>query len=90
MATARKPGTWRAILLTITICSFSYPVYAKYGGGMGEPNDPYQIATADGLTWVPTAAWPKPVSHHGRRSQCRSRGYYHGADEKPKPKRCHM
>ena len=34
------------ILLTITICLFSLPVYAKYSGGMGEPNEPYQIWTA--------------------------------------------
>jgi probable HAF family extracellular repeat protein len=25
------------------------PVYTKYSGGMGEPNDPYQIATAEDL-----------------------------------------
>jgi hypothetical protein len=39
----------RTILLTLTLCSFNLPVYAKYSGGTGEPNDPYQIATAEDL-----------------------------------------
>ena len=49
MATARKPGIWRAILLAIIICLLSFPAYAKYSGGTGEANDPYQIATAEDL-----------------------------------------
>ena len=49
MATARKPGTWRANVLIITLFFFSLPAYAKYSGGTGEPNDPYQIATAADL-----------------------------------------
>ncbi len=39
---------WRITLL-ITIFSLSLPAYAKYGGGTGEPNDPYQVATAEDL-----------------------------------------
>jgi hypothetical protein len=38
-----------AITLLITILSLSLPVYAKYSGGTGEPNAPYQIATAEDL-----------------------------------------
>jgi hypothetical protein len=39
----------RTITLLITIFSLSFPAYAKYSGGTGEPNDPYQIATAEDL-----------------------------------------
>jgi hypothetical protein len=34
------------LLLT---CLFVLPAHAKYSGGTGEPNDPYQIATAEDL-----------------------------------------
>ena len=37
------------IALLIALCLVSMPVYAKYSGGTGEPNDPYQIATAEDL-----------------------------------------
>ena len=37
------------IPLLITIFSLSSLSYAKYSGGTGEPNDPYQIATAEDL-----------------------------------------
>ena len=49
MTMARNSRAWRTILLTITIFSLSLPAYAKYGGGTGEPNDPYQIATHEDL-----------------------------------------
>ncbi|MFZ2149086.1 MAG: hypothetical protein WAV28_17890, partial [Sedimentisphaerales bacterium] len=49
MATARKSQILLIITVFITICSLSFPVYAKYNGGTGEPNDPYQIATAEDL-----------------------------------------
>ena len=39
----------RTITLLITIFSLSLPAYAQYSGGTGEPDDPYQIATADDL-----------------------------------------
>jgi len=39
----------RTALLTMTMCLFVLPANAKYGGGTGEPNDPYQIATAADL-----------------------------------------
>ena len=49
MMELRKSGILRTIPLFIIICLFSFPVYAKYSGGTGEPNDPYQIATAEDL-----------------------------------------
>jgi len=33
----------------ISICLFALPAEAKYSGGTGEPDDPYQIATAEDL-----------------------------------------
>jgi hypothetical protein len=39
----------RTLLLTLAVCLFVLPASAKYSGGTGEPNDPYQIATAADL-----------------------------------------
>jgi len=39
----------RSLFLTLITCLFVLPVQAKYSGGTGEPNDPYQIATAADL-----------------------------------------
>src|SRR4030066_156430 len=39
----------RASILTLTICLITIPAYAKYSGGRGVSNDPYQIATAEDL-----------------------------------------
>ena len=39
----------RAALVTLTMCLLALPANAKYSGGTGEPNDPYQIATAADL-----------------------------------------
>ncbi len=39
----------RTLLLTLTTCLLALPAQAKYSGGTGEPNDPYQIATAADL-----------------------------------------
>jgi hypothetical protein len=36
-------------LIFLAIYRFAPPADAKYGGGTGEPNDPYQIATAEDL-----------------------------------------
>ena len=49
MTSERISRVWGTILLTITTFSLSLPAYAKYSGGTGEPNDPYQIATAEDL-----------------------------------------
>ena len=45
----RKTGFLWAIPLLIAIFFLSFPAYAKYSGGTGEPNDPYQIANAEDL-----------------------------------------
>ncbi len=37
------------LLMFLIVCFFTLPVEAKYGGGTGEPNTPYQIATAEQL-----------------------------------------
>ncbi|MHC4558531.1 MAG: hypothetical protein ACYS80_14655 [Planctomycetota bacterium] len=36
---------WLALqaFLLIGVCVFSIPTQAKYGGGTGEPNDPYPM-----------------------------------------------
>jgi len=49
MIEVRKSGILQAIPLLIAIFSLGFPACAKYGGGSGEPNDPYQIATAEDL-----------------------------------------
>jgi len=46
---ARNPRVVWVIPLLVTIFSLSLPAYAKYSGGTGEPDDPYQIATAEDL-----------------------------------------
>jgi hypothetical protein len=49
MAIASNSQILWTISLIITIFSLSFPTYAQYSGGTGEPNDPYQIATAKDL-----------------------------------------
>jgi len=39
----------RTVPLLIAVYLISIPAKAKYGGGTGEPNDPYQIGTAEDL-----------------------------------------
>ena len=39
----------RTIPILIAVCVVSFPAQAQYSGGTGEPNDPYQIATAEDL-----------------------------------------
>jgi hypothetical protein len=38
--------------LLIGVCVFSIPTQAKYGGGTGEPNDPYQVYTAEQMNAI--------------------------------------
>jgi hypothetical protein len=49
MNTANHSQIIRTILFIIIIFSLSFPANAQYSGGTGEPNDPYQIATAEDL-----------------------------------------
>jgi hypothetical protein len=39
----------RTIPVLFVVFFASFPAYAQYNGGTGEPNDPYQIATAEDL-----------------------------------------
>jgi hypothetical protein len=43
MLPARTQKSCRLVVLTITICIIGFPAYAKYSGGSGTANDPYQI-----------------------------------------------
>ncbi len=47
--TARYSRILRTIPFIILVCLFSLPAFAKYSGGSGTANDPYQIVTADDL-----------------------------------------
>ncbi len=52
MTTLKNPRILRIIPLLIAVCFFSFPAYAKYGGGTGEPNDPYLIYTAEQMNAI--------------------------------------
>lgn len=49
MATPSNSTILRTIPLLIAVCLIACPHYAKYGGGSGTAEDPYQIATAQDL-----------------------------------------
>ena len=49
MAESGDSRVLRTIPLLIAVCLISLPAKAQYSGGTGEPNDPYQIATAEDL-----------------------------------------
>ena len=49
MAEVRNPLILQTIPFLIVICLSALPAHGKYSGGTGEPNDPYQIATAGDL-----------------------------------------
>jgi predicted secreted protein len=49
MMRSRHAKTLRTIPFLIAACFIGLPASAKYSGGTGEPNDPYQIATAADL-----------------------------------------
>jgi hypothetical protein len=49
MADVRRSPILRTIPFLIAVCFVALPAQAKYSGGTGEPNDPYQIATAADL-----------------------------------------
>ena len=40
------------LLIFLAVCLFSLPAEAQYGGGTGEPNDPYQIWTAEQMNAI--------------------------------------
>lgn len=49
MSNSRILGILYVLLI---ICFFSFPTYAQYGGGEGEPNDPYLIYTAEQMNAI--------------------------------------
>jgi hypothetical protein len=49
MMTARSTRVLKIIPSVIAFCLICTATQAKYSGGTGEPNDPYQIATAEDL-----------------------------------------
>ncbi|HNS19736.1 MAG TPA: hypothetical protein PKH24_04515 [Sedimentisphaerales bacterium] len=49
MVSVVTPRTLRPIPYLIAVCLIALTANAKYSGGTGEPNDPYQIATAADL-----------------------------------------
>jgi hypothetical protein len=49
MCETRKSNLLGEITVLVVICCFFLPAHAKYGGGTGEPNNPYRIATAEDL-----------------------------------------
>ncbi|MBP7049469.1 MAG: hypothetical protein KBE65_00475 [Phycisphaerae bacterium] len=52
MAAARNTCIRPAIPLLIATCLFTARVNAQYGGGTGEPNDPYQIWTPEQMNAI--------------------------------------
>lgn len=52
MTKARNSSALWVIPLLIIIFFFSFPAYAQYGGGTGEPNDPYLIDTAEQMNEI--------------------------------------
>jgi hypothetical protein len=49
MTRAKISRVLRTIPIVIAVCLVGIPAYAKYGGGSGTADDPYQIATAADL-----------------------------------------
>ncbi len=49
MSQWRYRVVWRVVFVWVATTCAVLPVHAKYSGGTGEPNDPYQIATAADL-----------------------------------------
>ena len=47
MSEMRISNLWGKITVLVVICCCSLSAQAKYGGGKGEPNDPYQIRDAN-------------------------------------------
>lgn len=47
MAERNNSRIVRTIPVLIAVCLFSIPTQAQYGGGTGEPNDPYLVYTAE-------------------------------------------
>ena len=64
MSQRRNPRIWRTTALLFTICVVSSAAHAKYGGGTGEPDDPYLIFTAEQMNDI--GAEPNDWGKHFR------------------------
>lgn len=49
MVSVQSPRSLRTIPSLVVVCLLGLPVFAKYSGGTGEPNDPYRIGRANDL-----------------------------------------
>jgi len=76
MATASNSRILRTIRLLIAICLLSFPAYAKYGGGSGTAEDPYQIWTAEQMNTI--GAEPNDWDKHFKLMANISLGAYSG------------
>ncbi|HUS72821.1 MAG TPA: GLUG motif-containing protein [Sedimentisphaerales bacterium] len=52
MSETRNSSLWGKITVLLIICFFSISAQGKYGGGTGEPNDPYLIYTAEQMNAI--------------------------------------
>jgi hypothetical protein len=52
MSETRISNLWGKITLVVVICFCSLSAHAKYGGGRGEPNDPYLIYDANQMNAI--------------------------------------
>ena len=52
MSETRNSNLWGKITVIIVICCCCLSAQAKYGGGTGEPNDPYLIADANHMNAI--------------------------------------
>lgn len=52
MNRARISSLLGKITVLFVICFFGLPAQGKYGGGTGEPNDPYLIYTAEQMNAI--------------------------------------
>ncbi len=71
MKATRKSEILRIIPLLIAVCLISIPAKAKYGGGSGTAEDPYQIATAADL--IAPDDHDKPLAASGAKKCLTSR-----------------
>jgi len=71
----------RALLLTLTTCLLALPAHAKYGGGTGEPNDPYLIFTPEQMNAI--GAEPNDWGKHFKLTADIDLSAFDGKDDRP-------
>ncbi|MHC4088499.1 MAG: GLUG motif-containing protein [Planctomycetota bacterium] len=62
MSETRISSLLEKVTALVLICFFCLPVQAKYSGGTGEPNNPYQIADANDMNEI--GIHPEDMSAH--------------------------